>query len=471
MRLNHPVYSPFDIRVTLRIVAALLIWKTLSTDYTNLIELARTPRPVFMASFMQVEVVNSTLTRFADKVYVSSMAIRGIQIGICVILGVSVALLNRWLVLAALVPVWAFHCYASFFLAPLFECELCLCYLFLAALWPGSWTNLVLGGYEVTPASTTFGCTVLAMVGMWYFFAGLSKLLFDLNWVTNVHLEHLLPTFMVRVDAVPGWHGIGQRVHGVVTATPWLGTAAAAVVLVSELLFPLAVISRWTRWIVVPGMAGLHIGFFLASSTLFLVSIVLLFSIVTPWRRLGRAVRTTGPQPVSDGRFMARGAAVVAVLLALHTLCAVKSRNYFPVVNWNVFGWRYADMSAPVDIYHIGYRDPADGQIKSIPHNRGGFLDYRSVGFCRNLANAYYQAKTDAERVVITRQARNFLAALRPEYSNRWLLGPLTFPNHVVIDTEPTDVTMTGEFFFMKGRARFVDDRIVKEWERMEKIE
>ena len=465
MRPNHPEYSPLDVRVALRIAAGLLIWKTLSADYTNLIDLARPPRPLFWGS-MQLDGVTRALERTADRVFVSADAVRAVQLGLCAVLAGAAVALRRWLLIAALVPAWAFHCYAAHFLAPIFEAELCLCVLFLAALWPGRWDGLVRGGPAVTPAATTFGCTVLALVGGWYFLAGLSKLVYDPNWVARVHMEHMWPTAMVWNGSVAVWEGAARWMHDrMFAAHPWAGPAAAAAGLGVELAFPLAVVSRWARWVLVPGIIALHLLFFLSVGTLFLTCIGLVLAATVPWRRLAGSRPPAGP--AGDGRFQARGYAVAAAALALHAICAAQTRNYYPVVNWCVFGWHYQDVTEPVDVYQIGFRDPAAGQVRPFPQNHGGFLDYRFNRAGRNLAATYFQAASEDDRAAARRRAENLLRARRPEHSNQWLLGPLAYPSHSVVRSGPDLGPGADEFYFMKGRARFDGSRIVWEWDRV----
>ena len=93
--------------------------------------------------------------------------------------------------------------------------------------------------------------TVLACV---FFAAGYAKLKNGgLAWVFSDHMATVLVKQQYNSDPWVSW-GLAVARHG------WLAKTMAAATLLIELAYPLALVSRRARWLVVPGMAAAQVG-------------------------------------------------------------------------------------------------------------------------------------------------------------------------------------------------------------------
>jgi hypothetical protein len=188
---------------------------------------------------------------------------------------------------------------------------------------------------------------------------------------------------------------------------------------------------------------------------------------VIPWRRLGGPPLPDEVGPAVRWRILG----VVAVLLAWHTACVVKTRNYYPILNWGVFGWVQPAFDGPIEVYRLGYRDPSDGEIRPIPHDVGGFMEGRYVGRTRMMAKEYLTEHDPDNRALVLRKIRVLLDGMRPYQSNRWLLGNLALPTHGICIQDPPRATPDCPFFALRGEAEYVDGVVTFQWLDVEPLD
>lgn len=124
---------------------------------------------------------------------------------------------------------------------------------------------------------------VWVLMALMYCGSGFAKLrMSGLDWITSDYLGRTLVAFHYGVDPPPvtDW-GLA------IAASPWLCGAMAASSLALELAFPLCLVARRLRWVLLPATYLMHVALRLVMGPNFLpFALVYLFWI--PWRRILR---------------------------------------------------------------------------------------------------------------------------------------------------------------------------------------
>ena len=580
-------FSPFDVRLVLRVLLFLMSWKLLSSDYSALPELTRGPdiNPIFPLW------MNPWVDSIQQTLFDQTWKVITLQIVAAASMLLGAWRLNRWLLAPGVAILWALQLSAAHFRFISFDYEPPLSLVVIALFWPWPWKKIFRGGTNITPAATTLGTSWAVYIAIMYHMTGLSKIYFDPFWSQTVRLDMLIPAMEVwHGTLLPDWlMSTASFQRMLFTTIGPLSTIIAMMTLLLETFWPLAIISRWCRRVIPFSMFCAHMVIFFGSGILFLAMAVTGISVVTPWRYLaapmtlvfdaaspvaramvaivrrfnwwGRltivaADQTTLPEGIDPrdvrhhvfmavdayGHYagitaMARAAlrcgplAIVgtvlllpvvrwiargmfrlviglfrsreasrqreprrekrwalsfdrpdlkplrqsplqtlgylgAVLLAAYLGCFPSLLNtyFYPFINYRVFGWSYATAAEPMTVYRLGYFDRRTNEIKFVPMNHGGFMDFNMVSCPGAEIQKYLDAKTDEERAYYGRRLQQYQKALRPYRSNRWLLGPLAHPNHVIAKSEPVPVEWFEELYLLEGHSQYVDGQVHIDW-------
>ena len=139
--------------------------------------------------------------------------------------------------------------------------------------------------------------TAMVVVAGAYFFSGLAKLLHaGPAWVTSGNLRWVL---YASSDAQP----VPNPAALFVADRPWLATLLAAGTLAVELGFPLALWRPRLAWVLLPAVAALHAGIWVAMRLNYWPMVATVLVVMVDWRALAaRAGRRPAPAPGRPAR-------------------------------------------------------------------------------------------------------------------------------------------------------------------------
>ena len=459
-----PSWAPLDVRVILWLAAFLMAWKLVSVDYSALADLVGR-QPFHPLSFAWLRGFTAWLhqTTAAD-----ATVLRGLQIGgaVATLLG-TWRLSRAWIIVGMLLTA-AVYLPSQPFSAWMYDIELCWMLLFLAVIYPARWSSIFGPSRMVASEATGLGLVWLVYFAAAYFFCGWSKLMISPRWFLDVRLDLLFPVMKVWHQSAFNLGGIAEWFHHVLQAAPWIGTLMALTTLLAELFWPLAVASSWARRWIPLVMFGTHVAIFLTSGILFLHLAVLQLACVIRWRDLDlqgwrrgvmsilaawRTSATSEPAPV-----LARPQwAIVALSLVVVTVPATTHWQLGMLADWNQFGWSYHPFAQPMTCFRLGYVDPDSGQIKSVPMNHAGFMDFRGV--IGPMPHLSILANYDNELFVAQalEALEGYRRVIRDGHSNAWLLGPLTCPAHLHSPSPSLSRETLRELVVLGGET-YVDD-------------
>ena len=155
--------------------------------------------------------------------------------------------------------------------------------------------------------------------------------------------------------------------------------------------------------------------------------------------------------------------AVVAVAY-LGFFPSMLNTYFYPFINYRVFGWSYAAAAQPTTIYRLGYWNRQDKRVEFVPMNHGGFMDFNMVSCPGVDIKGFLDSTTDEQRAYHAKRLRQYQKALRPHGSNRWLLGPLAHPNHVIAKSDSIPTEWFDKLYLMEGHSRYLDGDVHIGW-------
>jgi hypothetical protein len=160
--------------------------------------------------------------------------------------------------------------------------------------------------------------------------------------------------------------------------------------------------------------------------------------------------------------WMVLGLSLTVPLLGLIPACL--QNHFFPFANYFQFGWTYASANQPAVIYRMAYESPTTGEIKPIPLNYCGFMDFRWVSLGALYAKLRQDAPNLDQRQDSDRRIFQLRRSLRPHRSNQTLLGPLAYPNHLISGSEDIPMSSFKHLFILKGLARLEKGEVQVTW-------
>jgi hypothetical protein len=469
-------YSVGDTRRILRLLAALVSWQLLSTDYSSLVHLAGDEGPMALPGCLRPTMI---LERHALQHVGVITALQWLAV---LALAAGVWRFRRGWVMSGLACVCFLEWAAYRFRGQFYDLDLGTALLAIATLVPLSWRGLR-GEEKGDRVANAIGRALAIYVATAYFLCGCSKLLFDPRWWQNVHLEYIL-------DALRLWNSVTLPEPILTSASwlreaflqwPWLGPAGALATLGCELLWFTALIGPRGRpfFLLVPlGMLSCHLLILLASGLNFMPFGLSAFVVLAPWARGDRDSGLAQPDAPATAPATATATApataqvasahvapaylapayvakaYLTTAFALACLPAVLANHYFPFANFNQFGWSYAATRSPREIYRLGYVHPTSGAVEVVPVNYGAFMGFRWVTLSGAALQALVESKTDAERQRYAGMLERYIAALRPYQSNRRWLGPLALPDHVMGASARFDMAAVQQFTVLRGESR-----------------
>ena len=456
-------YSAKDMRIIVRAISVLFVWKWLSVDFAAL------PRLVHGPPLVTVGWPGSWFVELCQRAVLTNLwTVRAVQVAAAVAILAGAFLLRRWLMLLGVVLVLALLVAASPYNGAIYDVEQPAVLLLIVAFWPRSW-SLFKGDGRVSGGATLLGICLATYIGLGYFLAGLSKLEFDSLWFEHVRLDLLYPAMTVWHSTVLPWwlNDSASYIHGVFAAHQLLAESAAIAALCGELLWPLAIVTRPGRYVLPPLMAGTHLMIFLSSGIFFgMMALLGLVVIWTPlirklWqRRTGQPAEDRAPQrPVIDVGLLVPAVTAVSLLVLLPAI--YQTSYHVPFANYRQFGWSYGTVAQPTMEYRFGVLDGRSRRPEPFPMNYGGFLDYRMVASPDGLIAAYLATPLSPSRAAYAQDLLQYLKAIRPYESRRWLLGPLAFPDHIVAKSQRVNPQTFRNIFLIQRRFIYSNGRLL----------
>lgn len=288
-------FSPLDLRVILRVACFVVLWKFLSIDYSALPDLRGGPEFFPLPGWLN-PLVHQWQALFFDAVW-KVKALQGLS---ALFLLVSLWRLPRWAVLLGMLPVMLVEWNAFFYRGQMYDLDVPAAILLLAAI--GPWKKMLSGGARVTAEATWMGVALTAYMGGAYFLSGWSKLVLDPVWWEHIRLDLLYPTMELwHGYTFPGWlQPVAAWLHHMLEAFPDGAKLSAFLVLIFELGWILAVVSRTARFWLPLCMLASHLFIFLSSGILFLTLALMAFILVVPWRNLFSPIELPCPEAQAE---------------------------------------------------------------------------------------------------------------------------------------------------------------------------
>jgi hypothetical protein len=453
-------FSPFDLRCILRVALVYIAWREASADYAAIPRLLVGPalHTLWPSAF------DSCVQWLGSALLSTPLKLAVVQAAAVALLFVAAALLRRWLLWLALAATLLIEWTAYRFRGQLPDVDPMLALLVIAALWPASWRAVNCGGRSVSASATALGFALAAYIAAVYFICGWSKVITDGPWWKVVHLELLYAALIVWMgSSPPDWlDGIARGLRDLFLRWPWLGEASALLTMVLELAWPLALLSRLSRWIVPGMMIAAHAVIFFTSGILFLPMALAGLSVLVPWRRFMPG-RMPEPAPAESPlhAWMAWPAGLVAMLAVAP---AMHSGDFFPFSNYQHFNWNHSTLFEPTLAYRLGYRDRATGQFQPIPRNYSGFMDCWGVTLAGREVDLYLNAESEQQQRAALARLLQYARALRPHRSSQ-RLGVLSCPPHVLGASHGIPVKWFDELHLLRARFESPHQSLDAHWE------
>jgi hypothetical protein len=380
---------------------------------------------------------------FLDQAWkIVSLQIVGALCLLAAIVWVRRSLLIAGLLVVMLIE-WSAYQYREY----IWSFEVPLASLTIMALWPVSWTktfSAIGGGRRPSVEANSLGRALMLYFSLAYLVCGISKLLIDPNWWKNFRNELFYPSRNITKGPLPDWlDPISAWLSRFFADHPSLSEFCCVGVLTVELLWFSSFFVPIARRTLPYFMLVSHFMFFLVSGFTFIGFALSAFAIAVPWRAFRNKPSSSAESlaPASSPpRFRCRTAfAWVAVALAV-LIPVQQRRTIYPFPNFNVFGWVNRGAAEPITYYYLAFEDQSTGEVRRIPMNHAGFFDYKQWLVHGQLTNYYSPSATAPVREAALAYIHQYIRALRPHRSNRFLLGPLTMPDHVLCKSEPVDL-------------------------------
>jgi len=96
--------------------------------------------------------------------------------------------------------------------------------------------------------------------------------------------------------------------------------------------------------------------------------------------------------------------------------------------------------------------------------NYGGFFDYQFVTNPGTWIEAYVRARGADDELALRDPLLQFVRAIRPPDSHRWLLGFFAAPTHIVSQPVLGDRESLGRLVLLEGDRQLRDGLVKGEW-------
>jgi hypothetical protein len=236
------------------------------------------------------------------------------------------------------------------------------------------------------------GWTLALYIALMYFLAGIAKLVFSYWWVTEVKLGNNWRTQLLDAAEYSPLSAItAEPASAFLISYPTVATTIATIVLIDQLILPLALISRHVRLFGPPIIFANHFGVVTSLGIFFSSMPFLGPGIFISWSRLFPGARTGPRSPTDDssGFLTPKRKVLTALACALSVfldlLPAAANTIYHPFANNMTFGWRYKNHEEYESPIVLGYLDKYTGDYAPMPRGYGGFPESRQ----NSLMNAF----------------------------------------------------------------------------------
>jgi hypothetical protein len=434
-------FSPFDLRVYIRLTLAVLMWKEASQDYSALARIRNLPK----FTHHTIPLVQTLSDLINRHILVTSQIVTTIQIA-----GIAACAFAFWrpsrisLIVAfatiALIEFPAFQ-----WRAQNWDFDLPLAIMLKFIFSPCSLATALGTLKHPVYESNLVGRIVATYICGMYFAAGLAKLIFAWNWPFIVSIGNNWQTQFLDIAEYDGVSSIfGRWSSEFFSAFPILAAVIALGVLVDQLIMPFALIYRRVRQFA-PAILFLNHVAVAATLGIFFASMPIVGpAIFVPWS--GRSISPAYHQTSSQSRITC-----VSMIFAVILIIAPIINKYaiHPFANNLQFGWRYRTVSEYKTVYAVGYKD-ADGTFRPLPRGHGGFIEsylnvYLQIWAAQTATgHPFYDPKTNPWYAYL-------LCSWRPMGSNYWLLGPLSLPEHRFSQFHDLDLDRISTLYLLEG--------------------
>ena len=462
-------FSPFDLKIYIRVVGFLLLWKFFSLDYSAIALLNEGPnlykiQPGFLNNF--IDWLSGFLFSGATQIRIFQVCAGAIFL--CGLLWFNKAVLALGMVLIYLLDLTAFQ-----FRSQIYDIDFPLAVLTLVVLYPLSWKKIKPGNPEPDAEATQAGLILATYIGCCYLLFGLSKLDYGVDWIENVRLDRLRAAMIVWHGTLFPWYlepiaGFMENFFFEHRTLEWF---AAAMTLVFEVLWITSLFNKTCRWVFPVCMYGSHIIIFLGSGISFFPLATVAVAVLIPWRNLflrNHAIKETPFRfPLTHKPWLAS----LSGVLLLAFLPALLKVHLYPFANNLQFGWSYKNAVHETEVYRLGYFDPERGEYEFLPMNHGGFMDFRHLQGVGKEIRRYVTADTPSRKKLYKDRILQYRNAIRPLESNRWLLGPLASPPHLVSAPKKIPAEYLADIYMLKTTFHYAKYRERVIWEPIEKLD
>ncbi len=434
-------FSPFDLRIYIRLTLAVLMWKNASQDYSALARIRNLPE----LNDHAIALVQRLASLVNRHVLVTSQIVTTIQIAGLATCAFAFWRPSRISLIVAFATVSLIEFPAFRWRGQNWDFDLPLAVMLLFIFAPCSLDKALSASTTPVYESNLAGRIVATYIACMYFAAGFSKIVFAWDWPVILGAGNNWQTQFLDIAEYGSLSSIlGRWSSEFFIAFPLLSALIALGVLVDQLVMPFALInSRARLW--APAILFLnHVAVAVTLGIFFSSMPVLGPAIFVPWR--GFSVQRGVPQTARQSRITAI-AMICAAMLVLLPIMIVRAIH--PFANNLQFGWRYKAPSEYTKIYAVGYKD-ADGAFLPLPRGHGGFLEVRINTYLQ-----FWAAETGVGRKwadpKTNRYFETMLCAWRPMGSNYWLLGPLSLPEHRFSQFHDLDWDRISTLYLISG--------------------
>lgn len=439
-------FSGFDVRFYVRLALVLLAWRNASADFGNMEWLAGRD-PLYIHTLPFVQDASLWIQR---NVLNSGANIAGVQVVGMAACGLAFWRPSRLTLAAAFVSVSTIDFCAYLWRYQHWDTDLCLAVLLMLVLAPCNLKEALSRSRAPSHEATIAGGMLAVYMAMMYCVAGVSKLVLSPTWFSEVHLGNNWRTqFLDAAQYDPLSYWLGERASWFFISFAPLASLIAFVVMVDQIILPLAMVNRHFRIIGPLVIFANHAGIALSLGIFFSSMPILGPAVFLPWRSIlpGRVAeeKLAGRTASELWRFIV--AASVAGLLVL--IPGLTHKVYHPFADNFIFGWFYPPPETYRDVYVIGYRHP-DGDFRPYPRGYGGFIEARHAN---SLNHQAVQIMGGSTSPAVTPAIRTLACAARPRDSNRWLMGPLAMPEHRWSAFPEFDYQANHTLYILRGAA------------------
>ena len=425
-------FAPLDIRIYVRLALLILVWKLASQDYTGLAFVAERGVLISHVFSWQTAVAVFLHRRFLASAP-SILACQLAAIAICVF---AIAKPSRGALGAVLATAGLIEWVAYSWRGMDWDLNLPILVLAMVIIAPCSLKHALSSSCRQTPEANIVGWMLAVYIALMYFFAGLSKPMLSLTWFSDVQFGNNWRTqFLDAAPYGPVSNVFGELFSYAFISFPALASLIAFIVMIDQILLPLALFHRHFR-VVGPLIVFMnHLGIALALGIFFSSMPVLGPAIFVPWSRLTRPRDTGLATRKTLAHIPLRFVFGCGVSAALCIAPALTHTAPYPIPDNFIFGWTYpkpeiyragghADW---IPSFVMGYFNEKTGKYEPLPRGYGGFMESYLTNYLNWMAAA--AIKSGLTPAVLERITTG-VCLFRPRNSNQYLLGPLALPEH-----------------------------------------